>query len=78
MKTSAEEMNGDLVFSITTFDDEDAAGKLMEMTGYFLNTLEHVTRFHPEAVTAEYLRDLFEDLETIGMQLHWPVDSPRH
>jgi hypothetical protein len=48
----------------------------MVLTGQYMNMLEHVARFHRQVITAGYLWDVHEDLDTISFKFDLPAPRP--
>ena len=72
MKTSSETFEGELVDAIATVSDTDAHDQLMVRTGQFLNLLDHVARCHPKVITGDYLGDVLDDLDHLGIKYGLP------
>jgi hypothetical protein len=72
MKTSTEQMEGVLVDAIATTNDANAHDQLMHRTGEFFNMLDHVARNHPKVITGEYLGDVLDDVDYIGLKYSLP------
>ena len=72
MRTTSEKYQDEWVDVIGTVDDTDAHEQLMRRTGEFFNMLDHVARNYPGVITGEYLGDVFDDLDHLGIRYNLP------